>query len=60
MKINEAIEELDNLERQPGIAGWLKSRDAIKLGIEALKWIEWRRKSYKSPPILPLPGETED
>jgi len=60
ISIDEAIDifayHLEAIHTTPGT----KWRSALNLGFEALKWIKWRRKNYRQPPILPLPGETEE
>ena len=60
MTLEEAIESLGNLERHPVIYGWSKSRDAAKIGIEALKQIQRIRLIEGKPDICWLPGETKE
>ena len=60
MTPDEAIKlnnELLNLLPEVGFNKYLCS---VQLGIEALKYIKWRREFYLKPRILPLPGETKE
>ncbi|MBA7615160.1 hypothetical protein ES703_22437 [subsurface metagenome] len=60
MKLDKAIKQLIDLERQPVISHWTDSRDAIKLGIEAMKaWERWRNCFPPKNKRL-LPGETDE
>lgn len=59
MKIDEAIRALEYC-LQFGYVPQLGNRDvAIKLGIEALRWISVSRKGTYPIWCKPLPGETE-
>ena len=60
MTIDEAIGLLDVLECQPVIQQYYSSREAIKLGIEALKRIQGRRDLGTGWERTPLPGEPMD
>jgi len=55
--IDEAIEELSKFYEPKAEEYMPDTNAAIRLGIEALKWIKWRRQNYRRPPVLPLPGE---
>lgn len=60
MKIEKAIENNEGLVRH---GGWLNGKDnvgAIKLGIEALKRIQYAREHFSLVQTNLLPGETED
>lgn len=60
MIIDEAIEVLNLLLKSGGSVTLDTNRNAVKLGIEALKRTQMLRRS--KPPIskYPLPGETKD
>lgn len=60
MTLQEAIERLGEEVEWALHKDDTESLQAVRLGIEAMKWIEWRRKYSKLPPILPLPGETKE
>ena len=60
MTIDEAIKTQRLIVDYPKTPIGLNTLRAMKLGIEALKWIKWRREHYQQPPILPLQGETEE
>lgn len=59
MEIDEAIKKLTWVTHQRIFPFDSDENKACELGIEALKWIKWRREYYKKPTILALPGETE-
>ncbi|MBA7591465.1 hypothetical protein ES708_33623 [subsurface metagenome] len=54
------IESLTNLETHPVIRSWLDTRDAVKLGIEALKHYQIYKRNELIDPSFLLPGETKD
>ena len=59
MKIDEAIEILSILESRTQNYSTMFKKDALKLGIEALKRVQGMRPNkYGSPDPL-LPGETK-
>jgi len=60
MTIDEAIERL--IIAQGGLKDYHTQEfiDAIKLGIEALKGLEWCRRNTNCPFTKLLPGETKD
>lgn len=60
MTIDEAIEELE--QAKPYITDWksVHCRNALQLGIEALKRVAKMRTYKPDPPGLLLPGETEE
>jgi len=60
MTIDEAIERLTSLEGHPVLRSWLDTRDAINLGIEALKGFQDCRRYPKRPITKLLPGETKN
>jgi len=59
MTIDEAIELLELYEPHGPQEEWCQHREAVKLGIEALKQIKRYRKSSGIPCTGNLPGETE-
>jgi len=60
MKLEKAIEILENLARETGAFIKGDEIDAMKLGTEALKaWKEHRGTGSLMDPLL-LPGETEE
>ena len=59
MTLDEAIKELDHWQQLPWDASHKKLKDAVKLGIEALKFIRARRGIYNAQGIMTLPGETK-
>ena len=60
MIIDEAIKELNLYLDEDVWSDWGKFRRSIRLGIEALKWVEKERPDLygKYPPLLP--GETKE
>ena len=60
MTIDEAIRRLDAEVMLAQNGGKLAGADAIRLGIEALKWIKDVRHIINTPNPEFLPGETED
>lgn len=60
MKLEEAIEELERGTRQSRSTNNQRLRDALKLGIEALKWRALMEHDYGSWCGPLLPGETEE
>ena len=60
MTIDEAIEILGDYEMQSAFEATPDFKDALKLGIEALKAVQkFQRMGSKINPLR-LPGETED
>ena len=60
MNIPKAIEILTILHRDLDI-NWMDDyKDAIQLGIEALKRTKSNREVYWGAAYVPLPGETDD
>lgn len=59
MTIDDAIRILDNLSQEDDIVGFGDIKPAIKLGIEALEWIQLNRSVFPSELLERLPGETE-
>lgn len=59
MTIDEAIETLDNLRQAEFGEPKTFNRDALKLGIEALKTIKAERMSYGFERHIRLTGETD-
>ena len=60
MKIDEAIELLEEIVRARSFTRSKEPTDAVKLGIEALKAIRFQRSSWRYPEDPLLPGETEE
>ena len=60
MKIDKAIELLQEEIKNPDEPPWGDIRDAIKLAIEALKRIKDRRAIMLSWEDTPLPDETPE
>ena len=60
MKLEEAIEALELSFTDPWISPKGRFGDAVKLGIEALKWVKEKRQDAWTRPIKYLPGETEE
>ncbi len=60
MEIKKAIEILEEFRIPDPGEDWQDIDNAIKLGIEALKRQEARRKLYSNTYYQPLPGETEE
>ena len=58
MVIAEAIENLTGILIAPSIARQSHSKEALKLGIEALKEIDYLRRNHLINTDEPLPGET--
>ena len=60
MNIDKAIEILEELERHSSLAFASAELDAIKLGIEALKFYKRLEHAAGDSYQYLLPGETED
>ena len=60
MKIDEAIKLLNELDKGCGPLDMPKYEKALKLGEEALKRVQERRKLKYGWELMPLPGETEE
>jgi len=60
MTIDKAIKILNSLERTLAPTTAASGTDAIKLGIEALRFIDYNRSGSYNPPFNLLPGETEE
>jgi len=60
MTIDEAIELLELYEPHGHQEEWFQHREAIKLGIEALKLLQIERKTTIHHLHTLLPGETEE
>jgi len=60
MKLEEAIKDLTNFQDFCERVNWRTHANAIKLGIEALKWFIEARKGPVASVYNLLPGETED
>ena len=60
MTLEEAIRFNQALERDIRAKGMVSFADALKLGIEALKFTLAVRGTILHYATLPLPGETED
>jgi len=60
MKIDKAIEILDYYRTSDCVHLTPDARDALKLGIEALKRVKGLRRFWGKDINLKLPGETED
>lgn len=58
MTLKEAIEINEDLSKGIFLPKIEAHRDALKLGIEALKFVKARRTIYGSMKIMILPGET--
>lgn len=59
MKLEKAIERLQYWLDTPYRETKVDFRDALKLGIEALKQHQFQRTHYRHLNLEPLPGETE-
>ncbi len=59
MELEKAIDELERGTRQNRSTNNQSLRQALKLGIEALKRVKAGRPAPPSLAFLPLPGETE-
>ena len=59
MKINKAIEILTILESRSINNSAMFKKDALKLGIEALRFIQYLREHGVIPERFRLDGETE-
>jgi len=59
-KLNEAITNLECLEQSKYAGLEDDEKEAIKLGIEALKWINSHRDGNWHRYNSPLPGETKE
>lgn len=60
MKIEKAIEVLEDILRQVKPGDPPDEHDAVKLGVEALKYHLLRRKTVDAVGSPLLPGETKD
>jgi len=60
MKIEKAIKEIDHMERGKRQQGLFEQADALKLGIEALKWMNQWRGSNSSLANVRLPSEIKE
>ena len=60
MTLDEAIEEQRLYLEHSDQWSHEKLDKAMRLGIEALRWIKYRRQHYKNPMIIRLEGETEE
>jgi len=60
MKLEKAKELLGYLDTDPGLMKYQDYKDAVKLGIEALKFRQMCKKRKIRFSTFPLPGETED
>jgi hypothetical protein len=60
MEVEEAITNLECLEQSETADLEDDEREAIRLGIEALKRLEWERKYHWLDPANKLSSETED
>lgn len=58
MKIDKAIEILEKRVASPFARANPDTKDAMGLGIEALKYLEHLRKSFKMIRNVKLPGES--
>jgi len=60
MKIDEAIEILQTYDKEVDIPPIPDFKDALKLGIEALRCLEGLRNLPYGSPLPPLPSETKE
>ncbi len=60
MTIDEAIKHQEDLEQELDIPQRENQRKAVKLGIEALKFIKGLHDTGAMPSNARLPGETEE
>lgn len=60
MRVKKAIEVLGDILADEGYNGDAEDAEAIKLGIEALRRINYTRYDSTKDPKAPLPGETKD
>lgn len=60
MKLERAIELSGYLDADPGRMRYLDYKEAVKLGIEALKHIQEERLGFFSHRNPLLPGETKE
>ena len=60
MKLDKAIEILDDMVNPDNTIGNADDKDAINLGIEGLKLIQRERLLSINPVETQLPGETEE
>ena len=60
MKLDEAIETLTQHQKGTDPLYLPQLPDAEKLGLEALKRVEWHKEQHESGYYELLPGETKD
>ena len=59
MTIDEALKELELINHDGFVITRYTEYEALKLGIEALKWREFYRKTHPEMEWPLLPGETK-
>ena len=60
MTLDEAIKEMEDFVGMLDLFHTTKYREAAKLGIEALKHLQWERKYKTLDTANLLPGETKE